>query len=85
VTEADIETCQQADDCMVVPYSHCCSTKRAVHRAFQYLYSDTPAWQTEPPGTPCDLIGQCRDDSAVTEASCDVSEGRCVLVFPDVP
>jgi hypothetical protein len=42
VTEADIETCQQADDCMVVPYSHCCSTHRAVHRAFQYLYSDTP-------------------------------------------
>lgn len=79
VTEDMLDTCEVDDECMVASYSHCCgATKRAINQEYLGNYNNHPEWQRYD-GDDCALMGICRDDSEVTEASCE--EGRCSLVF----
>ena len=78
-TESNLAECLPGDVCVVVPYSHCCgATKRAINLQSVDAYYSHPAWQIY--DGPCEMIGICRDDRAVTEAVCEL--GQCQMVFP---
>ena len=80
VSEGEITKCVTDNDCIVVPYRHCCgASKRAINRKFQRLYQKTAGWQKFNDLSVCAVIGVCRDDSAVKAARC--SEGQCELQF----
>lgn len=81
ITEADLSVCSTDEDCIVVDYSHCCgATKRAINATHLEAYNTHPEWQKFDDPDECAVIGQCLDDSQVTEALC--SSNRCQLVFP---
>jgi hypothetical protein len=81
VTEDDLTSCISISDCIVVAYAHCCgATKRAINGAYLSAYESHPEWQVFDDLSICAVIGVCRDDSAVTSATC--AEGICSLVFP---
>lgn len=88
ITEDDLSTCSNDDECIVVDYAHCCgSTKRAINAAFEDEYMAHPEWQSFFENELCATIGICRDDSAVTSAQCarngSQAQGYCSLVFPE--
>lgn len=85
--EADLATCTEDSDCVVVDHQHCCgASKRAIHRDHIDAYEANPEWQVFDDPTICAMGGICRDDSDVTEARCirdaEAATGRCELVFP---
>ena len=81
LTEGQLAACEAGDDCIVVPYSHCCgSTRRAINAANQAEYEAHPEWQEFNDPDACAVIGACMDDTHLNAAECDVAQGQCVLV-----
>jgi hypothetical protein len=81
---ASLTSCVKDDDCIIVPYSHCCgSTKRAINKTEQENYQAHPEWQKFDDVSKCAVMGACVTDKDVTKARCAIGEdedtGTCEL------
>ncbi len=66
-----ITYCSTNQDCVLVPYSHCCgSTKKAINRRYRALYEANKAWQKFDDTAQCAVMGMCPSDKDVTKAQC---------------
>jgi len=71
VTLSQIKVCESDEDCVIVPYAHCCgSTRQAINRKYKDMYDANPQWQKFNDPDICAIIGQCQDDSNFDEAWC---------------
>lgn len=83
ITEADLAVCEKDDDCIVVPYQHCCGqTKRAIHRRHHELYLRTPMWRKFNDPEVCAVMGACPSDSLLTKARCERFGGQAAAKAP---
>lgn len=78
VTEADLNRCRTNNDCIIVPYQHCCgSTKKAINKKYLSDYNKNPEWQKFNKPV-CANIGMCAPDDQVKKTKCEA--GFCHLV-----
>lgn len=78
---ADLQSCTQDSDCIVVPYRHCCgTTKRVIHRRHEAEYRNHPEWQKFDDAKACAVMGACRPDKDLSTAVCHKSS--CSLLGP---
>ena len=71
VEEADLQRCAAGQDCVVVPYSHCCgATKKAINALYEQVYKDHSEWHVFADEDACAVIGMCAPDDDVTAAAC---------------
>lgn len=76
------DLCTDSTECMVVEYKGCCSTLRAINKAYFEEYQNTPLWQSD--DVDCTLI-QCKDLSQLTATECKADPlgvRRCLLRRP---
>jgi len=87
ITENMLNMCEQDDDCIIVDHSHCCgATKKAINKIYLKEYNEHPEWQKFFNENSCALIGMCPDDSFVTQASCQQTDGnlkRCQMLYEE--
>lgn len=71
VSEREINVCQVDEDCIVVPYHHCCGAiKRAINKKWLDAYKASSTLQKFDNPSLCAIIGKCADDSNVTSSAC---------------
>lgn len=78
--ENNLESCNSDQECIIVNYNHCCgSTKRSINKDYLIQYNSHPEWQVFNNQSICELIGQCLQDTNVTQSKC--VDSRCQLVY----
>lgn len=79
VEEADLHKCEKNNDCIIVPFKHCCgSTKAAINKKYFKDYQKNPAWQKFDNPSICAVSGVCVSDQDIKTAKCQA--GQCQLV-----
>lgn len=79
IKESEITQCKKDNDCMIVPYRHCCgSTKRAINKKFLEDYNKNKSWQKFDNPQICAVAGACLSDDKVKDAKCEA--GQCQLL-----